>query len=854
MCSKTADKLRWHDEERSKDGKLRHPADGQAWKDFDSLHPDFAKDSRNVRLGLASDGFNPFRTMSISHSTWPVVLMVYNFPPWMSMKQEYCMLSLLISGPRSPGNDIDIYLQPLIEELKVLWELGVDTYDASRNQTFQMRASLMWTINDFPAYAMLSGWSTKGKLACPCCNYGTNSCYLKHSRKMCYMDHRVFLPMDHPWRSNKRSYNGKTEFRPPPQLLKGTDVFNMLQNVENVFGKKQKKSNHNSLRHNLDVMHIEKNIFDNIIGTLLDISGKTKDHENARYDLKEMGIRKNLQPKDTKDGKKIKLAQACYFMTNGERSTFCGVLKNAKLLDGSASNISRCVQPAERKISNYKTHDAHFMLHYLLPIPIKSILPDHVAIPFIRLSSFFRRLCQKVITPEDLDCLEAEIRETVSQLERIFPPCFFDIMVHLAIHLPNELRLGGPVQGRWMYPPERFMCRFKSYVRNKNHAEGSIAEAYLVEECLNLCSRYLHGGVHTRYNRRSRNNDECGSTDAQTCSLFPDKGCPLGGKMGDPDELDDKSLNQAHRYILSNCEEIQDYVREHELEVNSHERRSKWRKAKTHSQNFAQWFESRVLHDDVPDLIKQLSRGPSSIAKRYSGYLINGYRFHVRQRDVRRKTQNSGITLVALTTSFASSKDKNPVDANVTYYGHFKVVLFKCDWYEAAEDTYGLTYVYFNKRCYQEEPFVLASQAHQCFYVQDPYDQDKHYVMKTVPRDLFSISDQLESDAPHCYGDESSEHSMAPSIPNDNGEVVLVRSDVPETIIDVPLEGFLAQQTEIGSGDEFDVFQHFGTKFQHFSTAVFQHFCSAVFQHFGTKFQHFSTTLFQHFCSVVLQQ
>ncbi|KAK6784471.1 hypothetical protein RDI58_017926 [Solanum bulbocastanum] len=78
MCSKTADSLRWHDEERSKDGKLRHPADGLAWKDFDRLHPDFALDCRNVRLGLSSDGFNPFRTMSISHSTWPVMLMVYN--------------------------------------------------------------------------------------------------------------------------------------------------------------------------------------------------------------------------------------------------------------------------------------------------------------------------------------------------------------------------------------------------------------------------------------------------------------------------------------------------------------------------------------------------------------------------------------------------------------------------------------------------------------------------------------------------------------------------------------------------------------------------------------------------------
>jgi hypothetical protein len=180
MCSKTASSLTWHDEDRSKDGKLRHPADGQAWKDFDGHHPDFAVDSRNIRLGLASDGFNPFRTMNVSHSTWPVILIPYNFPPWWCMKAEYSMLSLLIPGPLSPGNNIDVYLQPLIEELNVLWSSGVETYDASRNQTFQMQAALLWTISDFPGYAMLSGWSTKGKLACPCCNDKTNSTYLKH--------------------------------------------------------------------------------------------------------------------------------------------------------------------------------------------------------------------------------------------------------------------------------------------------------------------------------------------------------------------------------------------------------------------------------------------------------------------------------------------------------------------------------------------------------------------------------------------------------------------------------------------------------------------------------------------------
>ncbi|KAH0748338.1 hypothetical protein KY290_027570 [Solanum tuberosum] len=181
--------------------------------------------------------------------------------------------------------------------------------------------------------------------------------------------------------------------------------------------------------------------------------------------------------------------------------------------------------------------------------------------------------------------------------------------------------------------------------------------------------RYLHGAVQTRFNRRAKNNDECDPSDVETVSLFPKKGCPLGAKKTNPFILDNKTVSQAYAYLLGNCDEIQEYIREHEHEVNNHSRRSKWSKAKDHCQNFSQWFETRALQEDVPDLIKQLSRGPNFVAKRYSGYLINGYRFHIRQRDVRRKTQNCGVTLVASTTSFASSKDKNPIAAVLTYYG-----------------------------------------------------------------------------------------------------------------------------------------------------------------------------------------
>jgi len=106
-----AKEMRWHkDRPFSEDGKMRHPADSIAWKSFNLEYPSFAEDSRNVRLGLASDGFNPFGNMSTSYSVWPVVLIPYNLPPWMCMKDSYFIMSTLIPSPKAPRNDIDVYL------------------------------------------------------------------------------------------------------------------------------------------------------------------------------------------------------------------------------------------------------------------------------------------------------------------------------------------------------------------------------------------------------------------------------------------------------------------------------------------------------------------------------------------------------------------------------------------------------------------------------------------------------------------------------------------------------------------------------------------------------------------------
>jgi hypothetical protein len=104
MCSKIAKLMRWHANERTDDGVFRHPADSLAWKDFDKRHLSFSGDIHNIRLGLASDGFNPFRSINIVHNTWPIIVVPYNLSPMMLMKQPFIFLSVLINGPKDPSD------------------------------------------------------------------------------------------------------------------------------------------------------------------------------------------------------------------------------------------------------------------------------------------------------------------------------------------------------------------------------------------------------------------------------------------------------------------------------------------------------------------------------------------------------------------------------------------------------------------------------------------------------------------------------------------------------------------------------------------------------------------------------
>ena len=210
----------------------------------------------------------------------------------------------------------------------------------------------------------------------------------------------------------------------------------------------------NLIRHNLDIMHIEKNVSDNLIRTLLNIDGKGKDNLNACLDLQLIGIRHPLHPQP-RAGNKFYIPPLCFTLDNKDKDIVCKVLKEKKVPDGYASNISRRVNLKQRNISGLKSHGNHILMQELLPIALRNVLPKNVLEPVIDLSNFFRQICSKVMNVTDLDYIQSRIQLTLCQLERIFPPSFFDILEHLMIYLVEEAKLAEPPQCRWMWPIER---------------------------------------------------------------------------------------------------------------------------------------------------------------------------------------------------------------------------------------------------------------------------------------------------------------------------------------------------------------------------------------------------------------
>ena len=143
--------------------------------------------------------------------------------------------------------------------------------------------------------------------------------------------------------------------------------------------------------------------------------------------------------------------------------------------------------------------------------------------------------------------------------------------------------------------------------------------------------------------------------------------------------------------------------------------------------------------------MRSLASGPDKRATHYHCYNVNGFRFRTKQRDDGKKTQNSGVMV-------------RGEYQNMSYYGLIidiielrytkgnSVVLFKCDWYDVARegigyklDRHGITSINRTRKLNTQEPFVLACQAIQVYYVNCIKDLAWSIVIETKPRNLYDM-------------------------------------------------------------------------------------------------------------------
>ncbi|KAL4021028.1 hypothetical protein IC575_019817 [Cucumis melo] len=205
--------------------------------------------------------------------------------------------------------------------------------------------------------------------------------------------------------------------------------------------------------------------------------------------------------------------------------------------------------------------------------------------------------------------------------------------------------------------------------------------------------------------------------------------------------------------------------------LNSGKARSKKWIQEEHNRSFSRWLSTRVAlalevpKNSITPSLRWIAHGPSPDVATYSGYIINGYYYHTKRRDDIRRVQNSGVSITATTMQVSSSKDKNPVMSDMTFYGvireiweidyhQLSFILFKCDWVDNRSgvkvDELGFTIVDLKRIGHKSYSFILATQAKQVFYVQDSANPEWSMVLtspqRTIEEDFFEdeIGDMLQ--------------------------------------------------------------------------------------------------------------
>src|SRR3954462_10779573 len=374
-----------------------------------------------------------------------------------------------------------------------------------------MKAAVITMVHDYLGYGYFSGKVVQGFCACIRCMDNTTYRQLPKdpgSSKTVFQGSRRWLPKKHAWRKHGHLFDGSEELREPQARRSGKEIDNLLKTWKEcpAPGKKKKKTQplmrvwktksvfwdleYWSLLlspHSLDIMHITKNVCERLFGTLLNMPEKTKDGPKASKDLKFMGIRRELHPPSDDDDepeeeedmetqnsthrKRKRVTKkkagtnhcpmACFTLSEEEIKQFIQCLLGVKFPNGYTGKISRYLDEAKQHFSRMKSHDCAMLMTQILPVAIRGIMDEHVRKTLFGLCNFFDVISRKSICAMQLKRLKEEIVLILCELEIYFPPAFFDIMVHLLIHVVEDIVQLGPAFLRSMMPFERMNAHIK---------------------------------------------------------------------------------------------------------------------------------------------------------------------------------------------------------------------------------------------------------------------------------------------------------------------------------------------------------------------------------------------------------
>ncbi|KAK1650198.1 hypothetical protein QYE76_068003 [Lolium multiflorum] len=645
--------MQWHAErEKPADdpekGKiLTHPADASQWNALDIEFADeFGSEPRNIRLGMSTDGLNPFGNQSSTHSTWPVFVWPYNLPPAVH-KAAVCTHEYSYSGAKTTGRGHASVSRSVERGVSHAVATPAPTWDAYKRDYFPLRAALLTTVQDYPGYAYVSCQVNHGFKGCVKCMDKTPHLQLPKppgSCKTVFQGTRMWLRFDHPWRKRKDLFNGEEELERAPRPRSGEEISELLENWEEC----RERSDRGNRRcweygkrglfsglpywkvlhtpHSLDVMHITK-VTESLLGTLMNMPERTKDGPKARTDLKLLGLKKELQyPTDSDDD-------------DEQTETTQGHHKRVK------KNEVVVLKPACFTLSEEE------------------------------LERFFECLLGNYLSTENED-----------------------------VGLPTRKHVG----------------RLAGF----GHREGY---------------RAMHVGIAGRH----------------------------------------ADFDRAHRVALQHIELVSPWVDKHKSLIEQKfidlgRPRKTGDVTKEHNSTFTGWLKKRLLESPAPmpskeqKLIFSLSQGPGHNVRTYQSYDINGYRFYTEEKDKNSEYQNSGVTMLSYTDDKTDVKER--------FYGRIEEIweldyvgvtmpMFRVRWAKSVEKDglYFTTMVIPDAKSKtpsaKNEPWVLASQVDQCFFITDP-SKPSRVVVRRGKRSIIGMEGEADKQDIDKNGDPKIEEEF----------------------------------------------------------------------------------------------